>query len=564
LKQVPGVAPEEALADAREFLENEFSLLCAQPQAMTDEQLYEHFLSVYGAPAQLAAGYGEAATPVRERSGYAPNWRICCTHCGRSAPAAKAGIIRIGARSWHKYVLGWCRECRRPRFLRLVRDMEQPTLTGRLGADRTPEQVRRAMHWPRATIVGCIIAALVVPWLVRGATALLGNRPNPMFANLPAGWRVERSTDLSAQQREAIGRKLGGKIVHLNNTVLSADGRQLQVNTLEAAADVDAKQIERSLRAVHPDPRFVGRHGKQVFELSGKDTRLAMDARYRLGIQPKRVTYRVSFDAAPLVSGDYTVWNRLFNVFAAGAGQPDEAQVAELAKQLQFGSKLSLRQYGLGATPSRYTLQPPADGPAVRDGIQTYAFDKLPRKAGLPYVSVSAEITSETYAATPSERRKGPELLRATPHWPVDQPKVVELARQITQHASNDAERVRAVLDWLVPGKNLRRGGAERGTRHGVEKVLQQGFGHCWDFSDCFVTLCRAAGVPCRQVAGWMSGSEGHVWAEVLVEGHGWVEVDPSDGLACGSDYVPYLTSEDGEMPLVYVSPVRLEVVGAP
>lgn len=450
-----------------------------------------------------------------------------------------------------------------PSSLVIRRYLEQPNLTRHLGADRTPEQVRRAMHWPWATIVACIVASLVVPRLVRGASGLMRDRPAAMFADLPDGWRVEQSFDVPTDKREAIGRKLGGQIVRLNNVVLSVGDRQLRVNTIEAASEPDAKQIEQALLAIHKDPRMVKRNGKRVIELSGKDHRLALDARYRLGIQPPRVTYRVSFQAAPLVSGDYQQWNRLFNVFlAAGEGPPDEARVAELAKAFQFGDKLSLRQRGQGARESKYVFQPQSGPPAVSDGIQTVSFDKLPRKAGLPCVEVTAQVTSETYAATPSERKKGPELLRATEHWPADRPKIVELARRITQQASTDAERVRAVLDWLVPGKNLRTGGEIRGSRYGVEQVLQQGFGHCWDFSDCFITLCRAVDVPCRQVAGWVYRGEGHVWAEVLVEGRGWVQVDPTAGAACGSDYLPYLASEDGEMPLLYLSPVKIDVIG--
>jgi transglutaminase-like putative cysteine protease len=120
---------------------------------------------------------------------------------------------------------------------------------------------------------------------------------------------------------------------------------------------------------------------------------------------------------------------------------------------------------------------------------------------------------------------------------------------------------VKAILEWLIPGKNLRFGGKAAGSRHGVAQVLQQGFGHCWDFSDCCVALCRASGIPCRQVAGWLHGGEGHVWSEVLIQGQGWVQIDPTAGMPCGSDYIPYLVSEDGEMPLVYLSAVRVEVL---
>ena len=94
-------------------------------------------------------------------------------------------------------------------------------------------------------------------------------------------------------------------------------------------------------------------------------------------------------------------------------------------------------------------------------------------------------------------------------------------------------------------------------------KVLEQKFGHCWDFSDCFVTLARAAGLPSRQVAGWLYGASGHVWAEFHIEGKGWQQVDPTGGgeLRCGIYHIAYFTSEDGGMPIMYVSMPKIEPV---
>jgi transglutaminase-like putative cysteine protease len=134
------------------------------------------------------------------------------------------------------------------------------------------------------------------------------------------------------------------------------------------------------------------------------------------------------------------------------------------------------------------------------------------------------------------------------------------LAEQITRGESGNDGKAAAILRWLAPGKNLTYSG-EMGTRWGVAKVLEQKFGRCWDFSDCFVTLCRAVGVPCRQVAGWLYASSGHVWAEYYREGKGWQQVDPTGGgeLPCGIYHIAYFTSDDGEMPVVYLSMPKVE-----
>lgn len=65
--------------------------------------------------------------------------------------------------------------------------------------------------------------------------------------------------------------------------------------------------------------------------------------------------------------------------------------------------------------------------------------------------------------------------------------------------------------------------------------------GFCEHFASAFVILMRAAGVPARVVTGYQGGelnpidgfvvvrqSDAHAWAEVWIEGDGWVRVDPT------------------------------------
>ena len=67
----------------------------------------------------------------------------------------------------------------------------------------------------------------------------------------------------------------------------------------------------------------------------------------------------------------------------------------------------------------------------------------------------------------------------------------------------------------------------------------RQGF--CEHFASAFVVMMRAAGVPARVVAGYQGGEinpvnrtiivhqfDAHAWAEVWLEGQGWVRVDPT------------------------------------
>lgn len=71
----------------------------------------------------------------------------------------------------------------------------------------------------------------------------------------------------------------------------------------------------------------------------------------------------------------------------------------------------------------------------------------------------------------------------------------------------------------------------------------RQGF--CEHYTSAFVFLMRAAGVPARVVTGYQGGerntfgdylivrqSDAHAWAEVWLEGRGWVRVDPTAAVA--------------------------------
>jgi hypothetical protein len=163
LKQIPGICPEDALADARDFLlaDNEALLRSAEPP---DSQAhYDWIVSQFGEPSQVARQYSAAAIPSPpSRPGNAPGWRICCTTCGRSAPYASTGAIRIGAFSVHKYIGCWCHRCNKFRWCRVIRDLDKTNLTDLLCTHQTPEQLRKSMHISVLKLVLSILLLVLV------------------------------------------------------------------------------------------------------------------------------------------------------------------------------------------------------------------------------------------------------------------------------------------------------------------------------------------------------------------------------------------------------------------
>ena len=113
---------------------------------------------------------------------------------------------------------------------------------------------------------------------------------------------------------------------------------------------------------------------------------------------------------------------------------------------------------------------------------------------------------------------------------------VKALADRITKGARTNLEKARAIYDWTV--ENMYRDPGTRGCGRGdVCLLLKRPGGKCTDISSVFVALCRATGVPAREIFGIRLGRKAvedittyqHCWAEFFVPGYGWVSADPAD-----------------------------------
>ena len=202
LKQRVGVCPEDALCGAREHLCREYSALLDSTHNCTDELAFDNLVSSYGDVEAVANQYETAAKPNLLRlPGYAPGWRICCTRCGRSAPAAKVGITRVEATSAGKFVGGWCHDCGWFRWFHLIKDLDKITSTSHLGIKRTSEQLREKQHRPW-TIVTAVCIGILLTFLVLRAASDTPESPQAIpaeqiFESLPSGWKLTQSTKVS-------------------------------------------------------------------------------------------------------------------------------------------------------------------------------------------------------------------------------------------------------------------------------------------------------------------------------------------------------------------------------
>ena len=113
---------------------------------------------------------------------------------------------------------------------------------------------------------------------------------------------------------------------------------------------------------------------------------------------------------------------------------------------------------------------------------------------------------------------------------------VKTLSDRITRGKSTNLEKARAIYDWTV--ENMFRDPDTKGCGKGdVCRLLTTRGGKCTDISSVFIALCRAAGVPAREVFGIRLGKKPvedittyqHCWSEFFVPGYGWVTADPAD-----------------------------------
>jgi transglutaminase-like putative cysteine protease len=127
------------------------------------------------------------------------------------------------------------------------------------------------------------------------------------------------------------------------------------------------------------------------------------------------------------------------------------------------------------------------------------------------------------------------EFLKPTSLGPIDG-EVRKLADSITNGKQTVLEKARAIYDWCC--SNMYRDPATVGCGKGdVCALLQKPGGKCTDISSVYIALCRAAGVPAREVFSIRLGKKPteditgyqHCWAEFFLPGYGWVTADPAD-----------------------------------
>jgi transglutaminase-like putative cysteine protease len=158
-------------------------------------------------------------------------------------------------------------------------------------------------------------------------------------------------------------------------------------------------------------------------------------------------------------------------------------------------------------------------------------------------------VVSSLGTASPGELRAlpdeaPPENVQRYLQLPDDLPsRVGELARRITEGASTDYDKVKAIERWLADNYHYQiESPVPEEGRDAVDHFLfDTDVGFCEQFASATAVMLRSLGIPARFVAGYTPGtrnpftgyyevknSDAHTWVEVWFPKVGWYEFDPT------------------------------------
>jgi transglutaminase-like putative cysteine protease len=131
--------------------------------------------------------------------------------------------------------------------------------------------------------------------------------------------------------------------------------------------------------------------------------------------------------------------------------------------------------------------------------------------------------------AVPATTKEIKDCLAETNSYPISHPKVKALADKVTAGATSPREKVAKIVDFVYDfvKPNL------TATAPNIHDLLENKKGDCKSYALLVTNLCRAAGVPAREVSGLLYVGDdfkafgGHAWNEVVLDGV-WVPVDAS------------------------------------
>lgn len=137
-----------------------------------------------------------------------------------------------------------------------------------------------------------------------------------------------------------------------------------------------------------------------------------------------------------------------------------------------------------------------------------------------------ANNTTPTANATTTVPESLKSFLQATTHCEVNNAAIKAKAAAITKGKTSDYDKAAAIFNWVRDNIDY---SFYYNSKYGAAGTLSSKRGNCCDTASLVIAMCRASGIAARYVhtgdAKFASGTYGHVWAQVYVNGK-WVAAD--------------------------------------
>jgi len=166
---------------------------------------------------------------------------------------------------------------------------------------------------------------------------------------------------------------------------------------------------------------------------------------------------------------------------------------------------------------------------------------------GHGYMPFSYEVLSDAGVPSPESLRQDAgeypaEIRRVYLALPEVEPRVADLARQITATAHNNYDRTVAIEQYLRTNFTYTLDPKGIDPKSPIASFLFEAkAGYCEYFAAAMAVMLRTQGVPSRLVNGFQTGTynrvgkdfivrgrDAHSWVEVYFPAHGWVAFDPT------------------------------------
>lgn len=160
-------------------------------------------------------------------------------------------------------------------------------------------------------------------------------------------------------------------------------------------------------------------------------------------------------------------------------------------------------------------------------------------------VSVVGEVVTNDMAGVLRGHREvcAPEAYLRETHPTHADVQVIELAREAVGRATDGLDRAHRLSAAVSAAIAYQPGATEAHTT--AAEALALGEGVCQDHAHALIAAARSLDLPARYVSGYLladlegrSHEAAHAWAEIWVEGLGWIGFDPANGCCPDARYI--------------------------